>query len=520
MAAAKKTAKKERVEDPFANLPPEHDGRSWYTPPKGWKPKKGPPLPVIEGASQEDYDAVIRQQLLPHEDFWRRHANHASFRKFIKDKSEAERALIASAFQLHLSGSCPTLDDCIPKNSILEAVDRYFWEYTDMPRELPFFYVMHYVLASLLQRGVEIHKGKQVILPDMWTVVVARSGSGKTLSQKQLDLAMGGGIRLFPDAKTSLQFLTNLRDHRLGLYIKDEFAQFLKDVTKDSSMQNVRDYLLRTYDNANIEHTTTVSSVSVEKSAISILGYTPTKTLKTYLTQEMLLDGFAQRFSFCVAEQDDRPIIGDYDFDQLAEQVAPHWKRITQTPPHPVYKVSQEARGVFNHVVGEIVTKAREEDIDDSFSRRLAFNTYKYGLAYHILSGKTDDVIGPEDLAQGAKLVALHLLNLRKVLDLYEVSGSATASSSKPAAVKGSVVQQTSNTVEPTLNAAAPPTDKLAKVVAFLEKRKATNSAPVSLSKLQSSVRAVRDNADDARSYAQQAVAKDPSLAPFVKLNK
>ena len=501
----------------YANIKPEEDGRSWYTPPKGWKPEQGLPVNVMEGATQEDYDAVIRKQLLPHEDFWRRYANHASFRKFIKDKSEAERALIDSAFHLHLSGSCPTLDDCIPKNSILEAVDRYFWEYTDMPRELPFFYVMHYVLASLLQRGVEIHKGKQVILPDMWTVVVARSGSGKTLSQKQLDLAMGGGIRLFPDAKTSLQFLTNLRDHRLGLYIKDEFAQFLKDVTKDSSMQNVRDYLLRTYDNANIEHTTTVSSVSVEKSAISILGYTPTKTLKTYLTQEMLLDGFAQRFSFCVAEQDDRPIIGDYDFDKLAEQVAPHWKRITQTPPHPVYKVSQEARGVFNHVVGEIVTKAREDDIDDSFSRRLAFNTYKYGLAYHILSGKTDDVIGPEDLAQGAKLVALHLLNLRKVLDLYEVNGSATAS--KPTPEKGGVVHRAANTSAPTSTVSLP-TDKLAKVIAFLEKKKAAMSPPVSLSKLQSSVRAVRDNADDARSFAEQAVAKDPSLAPFVKLNK
>jgi hypothetical protein len=517
--ARKKTPNDESIRD-YSNIKPEEDGRSWYTPPKGWEPEKASPAPVIEGATQEDYDSAIRRQLLPHEDFWRRHANHASFRKFIKDKSEAERALIDSAFHLHLSGSCPTLDDCIPKNSILEAVDRYFWEYTDMPRELPFFYVMHYVLASLLQRGVEIHKGKQVILPDMWTVVVARSGSGKTLSQKQLDLAMGGGIRWFPDAKTSLQFLTNLRDHRLGLYIKDEFAQFLKDVTKDSSMQNVRDYLLRTYDNANIEHTTTMSSVSVDKSAISILGYTPTKTLKTYLTQEMLLDGFAQRFSFCVAEQDDRPIIGDYDFDMLAEQVAPHWKRITQTPPHPVYKVSQEARGVFNHVVGEIVTKAREEDIDDSFSRRLAFNTYKYGLAYHILSGKTDDVIGPEDLAQGAKLVALHLLNLRKVLDLYEVSGSATSPSSKPAFLKSTVVQQASNAVAATQNAASPPTDKLAKVIAFLEKRKSANASPISMSKLQTGVRAVRHSAEEARLFTEQAIAKDPSLTPFVKLNK
>jgi Protein of unknown function (DUF3987) len=513
--AQKKNPSNEPTLD-YSNVKPEEDGRSWYTPPKGWKPEKSLPVPDIGGATLEDYEAAIRQQLLPHEDFWRRYANHAGFRKYIKDKSEAERALIDSAFHLHLSGSCPTLDDCIPKNSILEAVDRYFWEYTDMPRELPFFYVMHYVLASLLQRGVEIHKGKQVILPDMWTVVVARSGSGKTLSQKQLALAMGGGVDLFPDAKTSLQFLTNLRDHRLGLYIKDEFAQFLKNVVKDSSMQDVYDYLLRTYDNADIGHTTSKSRVSVEKSAISILGYTPTKNLKKYLTQEMLLDGFAQRFSFCVAENDDRPIIGDYDFDDLCERVAPHWKRIIDTPPHAVYKISKEARGVFNHVVGEIVTKAREDDIDDSFSRRLAFNTYKYGLAYHILSGKTDDVIGPEDLAQGAKLVALHLLNLRKVLDLYEVSGKTGATPSKHTPGGSSNVEPTATAAALTPSTAPSAHVMLAKVVAFLEKRKAANAPPISLSKLQTGVRAVRHSAEDARLYTAQAVADDPSLAPFV----
>ena len=505
----------------YSGVQPEHDGRAFHTPPEGLQPASQPSLPVIKGAGQADYDAAIRQQLLPRETFWRRYTHHAGFRNFIKDKREAERALIDAAFQLDLNGSAPTLDDCIPKNSILEAVDRYFWEYTDMPRELPFFYVMHYVLASLMQRGVEIHKGKQVILPDLWTVVVARSGSGKTLSQKQLDKAMAGAVKTFPDATTSLQFLKNLRDHRLGLFIRDEFAQFLRNVTKEDSMKAVRDYLLRTYDNSTIEHTTTVKSISVEKSAISILGYTPTKTLKTYLTPEMLLDGFAQRFSFCVAEQDDRPIIGDYDFDQLADQVAPHWNKIVNTPPHPVYRVSNEARGVFNYVVGQIVAKAREDDIDDSFSRRLAFNTYKYGLAYHILSGKTDDVIGPEDLAQGAQLVALHLVNLRKILDLYEVADKSGAKPPMHVAVKARGVESTAAVVAPELTAASQPADKLRKVLAYLQKQKAVNASPIPLRKLQSSIKALHGagGAQDTRELAQQAIKEDPSLAPFVVIS-
>ena len=161
-------SKKEPTSEPkldYSQVKPDEDGRSWYTAPQGWKPEESS-LPVIKGASQEIYDAVVREQLLPYEDFWRRHAHHKGYRAFIKDKSEAERKLLADAFQLDLDVSCPTLDDCIPRGSVLEAVDRYFWEYTDSPRELPFFYVLHHVLATLLQKGVQIHKGKQVILPD------------------------------------------------------------------------------------------------------------------------------------------------------------------------------------------------------------------------------------------------------------------------------------------------------------------------------------------------------------------
>lgn len=520
MAQKKKPTKAASLD--YSNVKPEEDGRSWYTPPPGWAPAAGLPLPDIRTATPEDYEAVIRKLLLPHEDFWRDHANHEAYRQFIKDKTDAERALLAEAFQLDLDATCPTLDDCIPRGSILEAVDRYFWEYTDIPRELPFFYVMHFVMANLLQQGVQIHKGKQVILPDLWTVVLAPSGAGKSLSQKELNKALDAKINLFSEAKTSLQFLTNLRDQRLALYLRDEFAQFLKEVNKEPSMQNVRDYLLRTYDNGDIEHTTTTSSVKVKNSAISILGYTPTKTLQLHLTKEMILDGFAQRFSYCVAEKDDRPIVGDYDFDRLADRISPLWNKISSIPAHQIYTVSREARGAFNKVAQTIIGKAREENVDDSFSRRLAFTTYKYGLAYHFLAGKTTSEIDAEDLGQAAQLVALHLRDLRKVLDLYEPVGKASAPLPRPTPTKDGVVENTvahsASLQKP--SAALPAVDKLSKVVAFLEKQRGANAAPVSLRKLQSSIRAVRGSADEARSYAEDAIAQDPSLAPFVILKK
>lgn len=406
----------------YSNIKPEEDGRPWYTPPPGWvKPTPGPALPFVQGVTQDQYDEVVRKLLLPHEKLWRNSATSSGRKKLIAEKTKPARALISSVLKIDVNGPWPTLDDCIPKGTILEAVDRYFWENTDIPRALPFFNVLHYVLAKLLQQGIVIHKGKQVILPDVWTIVVAPSGTGKTTTLRELAKAMGGQVTLFPtDANTSLQFLTYLRDYRLGLLIQDEVAQFFNAVTKDPGMRNVRGYMLKTYDNANIGHGSTASRIQVEKSAIGMIGYSIVKTLKKYLTPEMLDDGFAQRFAYFVAGRDERPIVGDMDFDDLEDVIKPMWAKIESTPFHSVYRVEEDGRGAFDRVVQIIVGRARQDDVDESFARRIAFSTYKYGLAYHILTGKTDDVISPEDLALGAQLAAMHLQHIRKVLDLYE----------------------------------------------------------------------------------------------------
>lgn len=428
----KKVQTDSKIDKP--NVRPDIDARPAYEPPPGWvKPKRGPKLPIVQGVSQSDYEEVVRNLLLPREDFWRKEATHSGRKKFINEKTKPVRAFINSILQINVNGPWPTLNDCIPKGSILEAVDKYFWDNTDIPRELPFFYVLHYVLAKLMQQDIVIHKEGQVIRPDIWTVVVANSGSGKTRSQKALAAAMGGQINLVPPgAKSSIQFLTDLRDYRLGLLLIDEYAQFLNAVTKDSGMMDVRDYLLKTYDNENLRHKTSKSEISVENSTIGILGYTTVKTLPKYLTVEMLSDGFAQRFSYCVAEKDDREVIGNYDFSGIQPLISPLWEKIAKTPFHAIYHVGEEGVTAFDEVAKIIIGAARRDDVDDSFSRRVAFTTYKYGLAYHILTGKTDDIISPEDLAWGSKLAAMHLLHMRKVLDLYDKPKKSTESKMHP----------------------------------------------------------------------------------------
>lgn len=449
--------------------------------------------------TQEFFNQAIREQLAPNESFWRNFAKEEARPLFVTERIESARALVTSLLQISDSGGWPSLDDCIPKGSILEAVDEYFWNKTDIPRELPFFNVLHYVMAKLMQQGVEIAKGSQRILPDLWTVVVAPSGAGKTMTQKALAKAMGGPVRLFPDASSSLQFAENLQNFRLGLFLRDEFAQFLKSISKDASMKDVRDYLLRTYDNADITYASTKTKISVARSAISILGYSPIATLTTYITKEMLLDGFAQRFSFCVADRDDRPIVGDYDFDGLSAVVSPLWQEIDSTPFHPVYYVDEAGRQVYDKVVQMVVTRARQEGIDDSFSRRLAFNTYKYGLAYHVLTGKKDNTIHTEDLIFGAKLTAMHLFHLRKVLDLY-----VHPKNTSPAAI-----QAPSNSGANSFHQYIPRAKEI--VDRFAAKGGKTDARKLAAY--------VKQGADMARTLLAE-LATDPQYAPHIELSK
>ncbi len=519
----------------YTNVPPESDGRSFYTPPPGWvQPPAGEPIPPITGVTAAEYEAEVRRQLLPHEEFWKKFANSPGLKKFKSEKAAPVKAFIDSVLTINTNDQWPTLDDCIPKGSILDVVDKYFWDNTDIPRELAFFNVLHYVLAKLRQDGVVIHKDSQIILPDPWTIVLAPSGAGKSMTQKALASAMGGQVDLFPDSKSSLQFLTALRDSRLGLYLKDEFAQFLKSVAQDSGMSSVRDYLLRTYDNGDIEHATTTSNVSVESSCIGILGYSPVATLTKYLTREMLLDGFAQRFSFCIAERDNREIVGDYDFSGLSSVVSPLWAQISGAAFHPVYEVQDEGKSAYDRVAQIIISRARKEGIDDSFSRRLAFTSYKYGLLYHVLAGKRSNVIDADDLAWGSKLTALHLLHLRKVFDLYAMPSEDLSSPSAPVLMKSASKPAQTPTPTPT------PTPTAVLVAASSaspksggNKKTLTHAECVALAKKKVLDFAAKGKKADARSLGAYVkvdasvlrtiladLSTDPALAPHIVLPK
>ncbi len=269
----------------------------------------------------------------------------------------------------------------------------------------------------------------------------------------------------------------------------DEFAQFLKSLSSDS-MGDTKDYLLRCYDGSTIARSTKTETVEIENPALTIFGSTVFETIKDYLTKEMLVDGFAQRFAFVVAERDPkRKLRGLYRFAERSNDITAMWETIAAKGFHQKYRVDELGVTAFEAAFQILLKRGDSTRVNLSFLKRISHRGMKYALIFHILLGKSSAVLDAEDFGYAAKLCALNLRDLRKVLDLYG---------------------------KPKIGDKLDSRDKLGAVKVFLQKVQAEGGKAAIPSVLKASCRPLRDvTADDIRKLMVEAVEDDPSLGPF-----
>jgi hypothetical protein len=474
--------------------------------------------PPFDKATDEDWAAGWRAAIAPQESFWREHAKESAKPGLIAEQSTNGIALAKTFLEMLGTGDWPTLDDCIPKGSILDVVDKFFYHATDLPRELPFYTVIHYVTSLMLQQGVRIEKSKtQDVYPDLWTIVLATSGGGKSMTLDAIAGALGGAVKMFPHANSYAKFFENLQANNRTFYLKDEFAKFIRAINKDPKMEGLQGCLLEVYSNKNVPYNTMSSTATLVKPAISILGLTQIANITDTITKSMMDDGFAQRFGYVFAEKDGRPRVLDYVFDDLAGQVAPLWKQLTATPFHPVYYLDEVVSKTFVAGGNIIVDQGDAAGMKEEFSRRVIFRSYKYALAYHVLTGKTDKYLHAEDMAHGLRLCARELRDTTRLLGMFGVL-TPPASKASPAPAMGS----TSTTSSAPINKKSPTRGQpltyeqclekcKKKVLEFAAKgKKSTTSNLGAYVKIEVSVLA----------KILTELAQDPALAPHIVLPK
>lgn len=323
----------------------------------------------------------------------------------------------------------------VPPGSVAERIVQAFERHTDIPLELPFHALLFYLSGYLMNQGVRIRFGGRERTPEIWTIVLAPSGCGKSFSASMLAKAAPVAAD-FPECASGAKFLQAMAEHEQSrkpmLWLQDEFAQKLKQIEAiGSPMADAKEYLLRAYDGGRIERCTkTAGSIVVERPCLAILGLNTDEGFFKSISPESLVDGFAQRFGYVLASRDARRPMRDfpiYDEAAIGHAVEQSFAEVGALLLHPVYEFGKPAELAYCEAFRELSDTA---DIPESFYRRAMFRTVKYALIYHLLLGKHTDIIDAEDVGWAARLCRQQLIDARRMLagslsDLNRMIGAA-----------------------------------------------------------------------------------------------
>lgn len=303
-----------------------------------------------------------------------------------------------------------------PPGGLLQAVVNAFDKETDIPLEIPFISAISMVAGKMLENGNYLRFGGSVVKPDLWTILLASSGAGKTFASSALQRDSGYSSE-FPEAASSAAFVETLSKHNNSLWIRDEIGQFIKNIETIPHLQEMKDYLLRTADGKRIERTTKKEQIVIENPALVLLGLTVLETFDKVVTPEMLLDGFAQRFNLIIAERDKRKDPRNYaiyHMDRHSDRIKREFDAVfTLIQPCTEFTLGCDAEDAFSQGFSMLF----KENLPLSFYRRVMYRGVKYALVYHLLLKKSSTIIDAEDIGWGARLCALHLKDAGKVLE-------------------------------------------------------------------------------------------------------
>lgn len=308
-----------------------------------------------------------------------------------------------------------------PPGSFVEKILEIFNEKTNIPLEIPFFTALHYISAYLLANDVIVNVKGQILKPDIWTVILARSGAGKTFASNTIGKYIGEEPN-FPDSASSAKFIENLSKFNNGFFLRDEFGQYLKSIETQPHMSEMKDILLRLYDNKKIERNTKKEEISIEDPALVILGVSVMETFLKQVGIESLVDGFCQRFNYVIAETDSNRNFEDYAFydvyGECSAKVKNEWEKLKSNVRHKEYSVNDNGLDAFITSF-KLLSNLK---VPESFYRRIMFKGMKYALIYHIMLGKTNEFIDAEDMGWAGRLCAIHLKDSSKLLEGHDKS--------------------------------------------------------------------------------------------------
>jgi hypothetical protein len=312
----------------------------------------------------------------------------------------------------------------IPPDSLIEKVIEEFRHKTNIPLEIPFFTFLSILSGYLLCEGVSINiLGFPRIYPDIWNIILALSGAGKTYTEDTISRALSRVMGQIEFPGTGLvsgaAFISELTKKPRGLWIRDEFAQFIKSIEFGGPLSDMKDYLLRLYNNRKIERSTKKESITqLIDPALTILGLSVLDTFYKHVPIEMMLDGFAQRFGIVIAKADASRLWRDYPlWDVDCSTWDSRWVTMT-TNLHKEYFASKVGLEAFSSTFNALFN----DKLPESFYRRVLWRAHKYALMYHVLRADPSCYLTAEDYGWAARVISMQLDDMAYLVGEHNIS--------------------------------------------------------------------------------------------------
>ncbi len=327
----------------------------------------------------------------------------------------------------------------IPRGSFIERVALHF-EDTDISYAMPVLHLVMTAASYLTQNGAHLSvPGVGQILPTLWTIGLAGSGSSKTLASEEIDRIISRGttpeVGRLPTGCTDAQWIVELAGNNGAFWFQDEVGKTFSDILTQANYRRIKPWCLDAYSHKSIANRlkSETTKLVIDKPYFTFHGLTVDETWRSDIDLTSMLDGYCQRFCYYVAmPRGDTDMFDHFLYfegehvEENRERLAEIWDALcAQEGASGAYTLDREVLPFLKAWWSGLRQSWGQSALPKSFIRRIGFAVLRYLVVLQFLLGKSRRPIDVETADLATRFAEYHLLSALHVVQQYDSASTS-----------------------------------------------------------------------------------------------